>query len=1014
MSDILARASASRPSGESVLTRPFPFGIDVDTREKVNLSLAHFLTGYWSHGQIGIGKSNHVLAPIYASLPCPVPGAVFDGAGTLTTNTFHAVACFATRRMAYADVFPEFRTQAANFVLKHPMIVFGDGQRNISIDVLARQRLPSGELETMEQVNLRTFQIFNRMFADDADKRVRFRRVSMAVMAILIAARRPIREYKLLLAPRPSRRDEPDPAAVFLAFCFREAERLGVPPCDRQFIADQVRIFHDLRRLSPQQFRAETESTDNALNFFATSPGADYVNDQTINLPWLLDHGGKILLSHTLGDLGLATVLFRAYDSIIRTWVRGREPLRRPTSFGYQVIDEPFWIDAGVSDEWAIQRNKRWSVLLLHQRESQLDRVSPDLSDLMLSLAKLHGRFRPDKIVEAMELAYAVREFRPDGLQIPYTTSSTSETKTFSEALGDSWSKTLSESRSFGQSSSTGGSEDWGSGSSDGTRLSAETYAPTSFDSGQSSRQGGGSSWQDGTSDQESHGTADSTGGSKTHTTGGSTSVTWNNLVHRIPIEEQARAFAQELLRTPDYTIFLSYRGKTRRVRLFPQREYPRTLFGVDVAQQAREFQQLVYGARRRERPTFDTGVRVELGGSTPAATSAPVPAPPEGEPAAGAPAPTGSPSAPPPATPPSSTEPEAPRTTPQPKDTAPSLTVDGPGDSRLRLGARDSAILSAAADWRFVTLDHLRLDPDTFGGYSGITDRVKVLSEGGLLSKMQPPAPRGTGSNPARYSLTRSGAKALAALTGREEARLIQVAENAARIVAQVGRLELGQLPHTLAVADVLASASAAIRSLPDVSIAATRFDKEVVLRVPVDAIAHHLTPSIRRRLSMDDADTCATLRPDAVIVLSVPTSTGGRTHVPLLVEVETGRKETSFEELGEALALRAYAAVRSGVITEAVTRLGFSPLSEARILSIAASAPLETRLASGASRASGAVGASVDAILRLSSLDRTCPKAPPVSRASRATAIASIAGSFVSAIWRTPLDTTRSSLLG
>ncbi len=322
MTDALDRASASRSGGESILTRPFPFGVDADTGERVNLSLSHFLTSYWVHGQIGIGKSNHVLAPIYRTLTSPLPGTMFDGAGALTANTFNAVACIAARRMAYADYLPEARTQAANFVLKHPHIVFGDSARNISIDLLASQRLPNGERETWEQVALRTYQIFNRIFADDADKRVRFRRVAMSILAVLIGGRRPIREYKLLLEARPTRRGEADPAGVFLAFCLREAERLGIAPCDRPFYRDQVQAFLQLRRMTPRDFTQEVGSTDNALAFFHSSPGADYVNDQTLNLPWLLEHGGKLLLSHTLGDLGLATVLFRAYDSILRTWIR--------------------------------------------------------------------------------------------------------------------------------------------------------------------------------------------------------------------------------------------------------------------------------------------------------------------------------------------------------------------------------------------------------------------------------------------------------------------------------------------------------------------------------------------------------------------------------------------------------------------------------------------------------------------------------------------------------------------
>ncbi|MBK9375649.1 MAG: hypothetical protein IPN03_18500 [Holophagales bacterium] len=416
------------------------------------LSLSHFLTSYWCVGEIGIGKSNHILGPLYQALRAPLPTVIFDGAGTLATNVFNAVACLATRRMAYADRFPEFREQAAQFVLRHPLLVFGGEERQISIDLLRRQMLPDGRRETLEQVATRTYQVFNRLFADDADKRVRFRRVAMSVITILAAAGRPIREYKDLLLGREG----------FLPFCLTEAERIGLLPEEVGFHRDQVQIFLALQRLPKPTYRQETESTDNALNYFHVSPGADYVNDQTLDLPRLLGSGGKLLISHVLSDLTLATVLFRAYDSIVRTWVRAREPNRLPTAYGLQVIDEPFWVDSGVAQDWAIQRNKRWSVVLLHQRAAQLESVSPGLSDLMYSFAKLRGQFRPegvDALKTATDLAYRLRKFQPDGLLIPYETTSRGETAGLAESLGRSWGETRSRAETFGSSQSNSESD---------------------------------------------------------------------------------------------------------------------------------------------------------------------------------------------------------------------------------------------------------------------------------------------------------------------------------------------------------------------------------------------------------------------------------------------------------------------------------------------------------------------------------------------------------------------------
>jgi hypothetical protein len=595
------------PRRVPVLDRTFLLGVDVDTKEEVRPSLGLFLTSYWCCGEIGIGKSNHVLAPLYETLKSPLPGAVFDGAGTLATNLLHAVACVATQRMAYAERVPELLGQAQRFVLRHPIITIGGPDRAISIDVLRRQLLPDGQLETLEQVVTRTYQIFNRLFADDADKRVRFRRVAMTVLTILSAAGRPIREYKRLITP-PERTKLGLAANPFLEFCLREALRLGVEPSQRPFFEDQVRAFHAVRQLPLAQFLQAIDSTDNALNYFYTSPGADYVNEQSLDLPQLLAAGGKLLLTHTLSDQTLATALFRAYDSILRTWVRGREPRRGRVPHGFQVIDEPFWIDQGVSADWAIQRNKQWSVLLLHQMERQLEDVQPGLSELMPSYAKLRGRFRPDSVELATELAFKLRRFRPDGLQIPYRTSSTSETQGLGESLGESWGDTLSEAESHGTSQQVGASDGWSSsdGDAETTVPDDPEHRPSRTDSRGSGASGGASS-SSGSSHQRTKGSARMTGGSKGTNSQRSTGKAWTEQLHFVPTAEQALDHAQDLLRVPDYRLFLTYGGKTRQLALAEQREYPVSLFGVPVAEHARAFQQRVYRNWTLPRVPYDS-----------------------------------------------------------------------------------------------------------------------------------------------------------------------------------------------------------------------------------------------------------------------------------------------------------------------------------------------------------------------------------------------------------------------
>ncbi len=1032
-------APIASPRGTPILDRTFLLGVDVDTKEEVHPTLSLFLTSYWCCGEIGIGKSNHVLAPLYEALQAPLPGAVFDGAGTLATNLLHAVACIATRRMAYADRLPEALGQAQRFLLRHPIVTFGDPARAISIDLLRRQLLPNGELETLENVATRTYQVFNRLFADDADKRVRFRRVAMMVLTILSAAGRPIREYKRLIAP-PERTKHGLAANPFLEFCLREALRIGVQESQRPFFEDQVRAFHELRRLPLAQFLQATDSTDNALNYFYTSPGADYVNEQSLDLPRLLASGGKLLLTHVLPDLTLATMLFRAYDSVLRTWVRGREPLRRKTAVGFQVIDEPFWIDQGVSGDWAVQRNKRWSVLLLHQRERQLDDIQEGLSDLMASYAKLRGRFRPDTVELATEIAYKLRRFRPDGLQIPYRTRTTSETKGLSESLAETWNLTDSESHSFGESDQHGSSDGWND--SDGSSVTSsppddETPDATVralTDSRGSGRSGGstassGSSWQDTT------GRARSKGGSKGTSSEKSTGEAWTEQLHFVPVAEQALDHAQDVLRTPDFQLFLTYGEKTRHIKLAQQREYPGELFGVPVAEHARSFQQRVYGGWTLPRASFDTAVHVESvapaagpaqeAPSTPAGAAAPAPPP-------GSPAPVAA-AVPAPVDPPAGVGAIAPPGGSVPRGTASSTSTAGTesdepilsaarspfgevlgSDGKRRvLSERDVAILQAAASWHFVALDSLRLDPERFGGYSGVSDRVKALADGGLLAKMQPPAPRGTGSNPIYYLLSRSGAHALAAATGQDEPALLRVVENTAKTRVAVQRHELGQLHHQLAIANLLALASAGARRLPGGELLFTRFDKELVLDVPITPIARHLTEPLRKRLYLSPGQEVMRLRPDGVVV--VRALVGGQVVLqPYLLEVETGRKETGFEELAFAHALRSYAARASRVLPEALTRLGVDGVRPFRVLYVAATEVLEERLVAGVSDAVAALGPRDRGLYALSTLPLVNPRVEPTVRAERAAALAEKADRFFGAAWRTVDAPERVRLVG
>ncbi|MEO6323928.1 MAG: hypothetical protein ABIT01_09300, partial [Thermoanaerobaculia bacterium] len=498
----------------------------------------------------------------------------------------------------------------------------------------------------------------------------------------------------------------------------------------------------------------------------------------------------------------------------------------------------------------------------------------------------------------------------------------------------------------------------------------------------------------------------------------------------------------------------LSYGEKTRQLALAKQREYPVDLFGVPVAEHARTFQQKVYRSWTLPRAAYDTAVRVERApaaapptpspaspaapSATPAPSSAATPTPspaPDSTvrerpvppmPTVGTPPPEGSvpaqaAQAPVAAAPPvcvaafagETAETEASGDVTPSSPPPPIAEVIGTDGKRRVLSSRDVSILQAAASWHFVALDSLRLDPDRFGGYSGVSDRVKALADGGLLAKMQPPAPRGTGSNPIYYLLSRSGAQTLASATGQDEEALLRIVENTAKTRVAVERHELGQLQHQLAIANLLALASAGVRHVSGGELLLSRFDKELVLDVPTVPIAAHLNAALRKRLYLDDGQEVMKLRPDGVVVVRSLVN-GQPVSQPYLLEVETGRKETGFEDLAQAHGLRSYAARATRVVPDTLARLRVSGVRPFRVLYVASTPTLEERLVAGVLRSLQVLDPRDRALYAFTHLALVHPKVEPTARAERAAALAEKAGRFFGPVWRTVDSAERVRLLG
>lgn len=149
--------------------------------------------------------------------------------------------------------------------------------------------------------------------------------------------------------------------------------------------------------------------------------------------------------------------------------------------------------------------------------------------------------------------------------------------------------------------------------------------------------------------------------------------------------------------------------------------------------------------------------------------------------------------------------------------------------------------------------------------------------------------------------------------------------------------------------------------------------------------------------------------LRPDGFVVVPAAAQP---TCVPLLLEVETGRKEISFEELAYAHALRSNAARASRILPVALVGLGVPAVRPFRVLYVAASPTLDERPVAGITRAITALQPRDEALVLPTSLDRLHPRIVLSSRVERAASLRRWAARYFAPAWRTVASDERTPL--
>ncbi len=759
---VAVRTSAPPPiSGPELLRAVMPspsaiaLGTDVQTGEALSLPVTSLTRNIFAEAETGQGKTGTAQELGFSFPFSPMSMVFLDYIGTGFDWSMRFVAFMATVLRLLEDLEPLLAGSADWFLRRHAFgVISYREESDVKIDILKRRRRPDGMLESVAEVVERLLSVFSVRFPD-MNVRVRFRRVATAVFTALCAGARSISEYRPILGD-----------ALFRAFVSGEIARLGTD--GDPFVREQLAELDRIVALSPRAFEEQTESFFNALQDYApgTALGSMFGSEETFD-PSLCAFGdARMFFTTDLANPLLRREAFLSLHALMQSLFTLRRQGTGEYSRCFYVLDEcAQWAEQTLFTLLAMGRNLKVSTFLLFQSMAQWkDAGFQNAAEILPSVCRLQGVWRPSSVERAKELAFRARPTRPMDELYVRELASIAKGKNLSDTVTESWADTQShaETDSYG----SGWSNQYGTNNGfayDALGMPTGTSVGDGFQSGQTE------SWNRGSTE----GYATTRGGANARAIGKAITKTLAETMFRIPFEEQLAVHAQNLLRRPEHQATWLYEGKSIDVDMYPPREYPRTLLGLPIDAWYADWRTRYYRSRAEKRAVFQqTPILVA---ARPAIAAAPM------ETSAS------------PATPNTSTAPSTSPTSSSPEMAE--LTRPGtptPIVARVETGAFPAIPLAdkgLARTLAVLQLAHVARPLTVHGvmalsrwSYDKAYRALDACADAAppLLDRIRPFAPRGQGSAPTLYILSTAGARLLAA-HGGDERVLLRIAKNGA-----------------------------------------------------------------------------------------------------------------------------------------------------------------------------------------------------------------------------------------
>lgn len=542
-------------------------GFATATGKLFSLPQSAFARGIHLLGSIGAGKTS-VLRRILMAFGTEVPWVHTDFIGS-GHDALERWVTFIATVLALAEHHSRraLAGTTARFLSRFAFLTIGASRPPIRVDLLRRRILPDGSRERVRDVVGRAHEVLSaKLNSPDAQLRVRFRRISTALLTALTAAERPISEAIRVL-------DDP----MYRFFLDRRMDEAVIDPSEHAYLHHQLHELDHVLALrpfdptkSPRAFEDMTESTRNSLADFA--PGTllgELFSDETLPLEDIAFGRTSLSITAREADELLKAQAFQAFHAILHALCLHRNADRRgadvpPLLFG---IDEPRWLGRNIPAALALARNVGVSYALAHQSDAQWERIGlPQMERELRSLTNLQISFRPTSFQDAEAEVRHTRELRPDSLVQRFIAVGANEDEVDSDTVSHAWQHATNVSGT--RSSENIGTND-GEGSAHGTSR--------------------------GTSEHE--------------------------VLNVVGLSDQVGYAAIDALRRPRFRGVVTYEGRGTEVDFFPAPEFPSVLAGVPILELFREAHDRYWRSRHVPRPVYDPTITLT--------SSAPAPPPP-------------------------------------------------------------------------------------------------------------------------------------------------------------------------------------------------------------------------------------------------------------------------------------------------------------------------------------------------------------------------------------------------